>query len=283
MRVSKLATFELFAECWIGGAVGRTLERRVGNAPVDELGASTGILGRSRGAVAQGDHAVESLGAELVEVFGPVASMSMPARAMTRTALGCSGLGWLPALAASTVPSDIARLALRRSATVRCCPCTGTAPGVDDASSARRSALGTASCSAGCSAPPGVCTSRGTPEVDRVVAVAAVRRAALCGDEPALVEQAQVVRHEALRLVDQRHQFPHGSIALHQFRSNRHRSGCAASRTNRGGSPPSGSAVVLGCTTSRVVDLRDINQSHLMDRGRLGHPTRGGGASRYLC
>ena len=33
--------------------------------------------------------------------------MSMPRFAMTRTALGCSGFGWLPADEASIVPADI--------------------------------------------------------------------------------------------------------------------------------------------------------------------------------
>ena len=32
--------------------------------------------------------------------------ISTPRSAMTRTAFGCSGLGWLPALRASTVPTD---------------------------------------------------------------------------------------------------------------------------------------------------------------------------------
>src|SRR5689334_22107688 len=40
--------------------------------------------------------------------------MSIPRSAMTRTAFGCSGLGWLPALRALTAPAD--RCSTRASA-----------------------------------------------------------------------------------------------------------------------------------------------------------------------
>ena len=56
----------------VGGAVGRTLERRVGDAPVDELGSRRELRADLANAVAQRDHRVEPLGAELVEVLGAV-------------------------------------------------------------------------------------------------------------------------------------------------------------------------------------------------------------------
>ena len=46
------------------------------------------------------------LRAKRVSGFVGRPAMSMPRSAMTRTAFGCSGLGWLPALRASTVPAD---------------------------------------------------------------------------------------------------------------------------------------------------------------------------------
>ena len=54
-------------------------------------------------------------------------------------------------------------------------------------------------------------------EIDGVVAVATIGRTTTRGDQPTVAEQTQVVRHEALRLVDQHHQLPHGPIALHEF------------------------------------------------------------------
>ena len=59
-------------------------------------------------AVAQRDHRVEPLGAELVEVLGSVSRRCRcPYERRTRTAFGCSDFGWLPALAASTDPADM--------------------------------------------------------------------------------------------------------------------------------------------------------------------------------
>jgi len=46
------------------------------------------------------------LRAKRVSDFVELPEMSTPRSAMTRTAFGCSGLGWLPALRASTVPAD---------------------------------------------------------------------------------------------------------------------------------------------------------------------------------
>ena len=58
-------------------------------------------------AVAERDHLVESLGDELVDVLGAVPLMSMPRVRSTRTALGWSGFGSLPALRASIAPADM--------------------------------------------------------------------------------------------------------------------------------------------------------------------------------
>jgi hypothetical protein len=55
-----------------------------------------------------------------------------------------------------------------------------------------------------------------TKEVDGVVAVAAVGGAATREHEPTLTQLPQVVRHQALRLVNELRQLPHGPIALDQ-------------------------------------------------------------------
>src|SRR6188472_1283049 len=65
----------------VGGAVGGPLERRVGDAPVDELGRRRKCRTDLANAVAQGDHAVEPLGTELVEVFGSASGDVEPVRA----------------------------------------------------------------------------------------------------------------------------------------------------------------------------------------------------------
>src|SRR6187431_3120209 len=54
-------------------------------------------------------------------------------------------------------------------------------------------------------------------EVDRVVAVAPVGGTPTGGHESALAEEAQVVRDQALRLVDQGHQLLDRAVALNQF------------------------------------------------------------------
>ena len=54
-------------------------------------------------------------------------------------------------------------------------------------------------------------------QVDRVVAVAAVRRTTTRRHQPTITQQTQVVRHQALRLIDQHHQLPNGPIAAHQL------------------------------------------------------------------
>ena len=66
---------------------------------------------RDRGAdlaqpVAEGDHMIEAPAHELT-CLERRPERSIPRRRITRTALGCSGLGRLPALAASTAPPDL--------------------------------------------------------------------------------------------------------------------------------------------------------------------------------
>jgi hypothetical protein len=54
-------------------------------------------------------------------------------------------------------------------------------------------------------------------EIDRVVAVATVRRASTRRHEPSVAESPEVVRDQALRFADQLRQFPHGPVALDQL------------------------------------------------------------------
>src|SRR5437667_283660 len=54
-------------------------------------------------------------------------------------------------------------------------------------------------------------------EIDRVVAVAPVRRAPPRGHEATLAEPAKVVRDQVLRFAEQLGQLPHGPIALHEL------------------------------------------------------------------
>ena len=54
-------------------------------------------------------------------------------------------------------------------------------------------------------------------QVDGVVAVAAVRRAAADRHQAAVAQQSQVIRDQALRFVDQRRQLRHRPITAHQF------------------------------------------------------------------
>ena len=205
----------------VRGTVGRTLERRVGNAPVHELGAGRELGADLSNAVAQRDHRVEPLGDELVEVLGAV-------RADVDATLAAGrGRRWDAAASDGCPRSPLrsprptcARAAPRRSGTARCSPCTGTTPAAGDANA--RSVDGSAG--SRCEPQRGMQrTARGLQrlpaggEVDGVVAVAAVRRTATRRHEPTVAELTQVVRHQALRLVDQHRQLPDGPIALHQL------------------------------------------------------------------
>ena len=100
-------------------------------------------------------------------------------------------------------------------------------------------------------------------QVDGVVGVAAVRRAPACGHEPTVAELTQVVRHQALRLVDQRRQLPDGAIALHQFsqQSPPHR---VRRQTHERRRFIDSGARDLGCTQHTVPNERKSNQTELM-------------------
>ena len=86
--------------------VGARLARRVGDAPVDRL-RRAGELGADLAhAVAQADDVVEALRRRTrSRCLERRPARSMPRSRITRTAFGCSGLGWLPALHARTAPS----------------------------------------------------------------------------------------------------------------------------------------------------------------------------------
>ena len=115
---------------------------------------------------------------------------------MTRTAFGCSGLGWLPALATSTRPPAAAPGGLRRSGTGRCCRCRETAPAPAPCAGGRRGGAA-APPRPGCSAAPvaaSSCPQRA--KLDAVVAVPAIGRAASHRHQPAVAQPAQVVGHE---------------------------------------------------------------------------------------
>jgi hypothetical protein len=78
-------------------------------------------------------------------------------------------------------------------------------------------ALG-ASDSAGCKIP--ACRLQlalAASQIDRVVGVGTVRRAATGKHQPTTAELTQVVRKEVLRLVDQLGELPHRTITAHQL------------------------------------------------------------------
>ena len=275
MRVSSSAAVR--SNAGYERTVGRTLERRVGNAPVDELGSGRERRAHLANPVAQRDHGVEPLGDELVEVLGAVRADVDSTLPQDADRVGMQRLrdGSRRSPRRSPRPT-CARAAPRPSGTARCSPCTGTTPAAGDANAAVRGQAGApaASRSAGCSAAARALERLSAGgEVDRVVAVAAVRRAATRRHQPAVAEQTQVVRHQALRLVDERHQLPHGPIALHQLSQQPppHRVRCQPHE--RGGSP-----AMLSSTVQRypfaefqsiqidVVSLRDASWAPIVSR-----------------
>ena len=90
----------------VGGVVRVAFERWVGDAPVGERRVFRELGAHLADPVAQRDDAVEPHPGEPTQVLGRSPEMSMPRSAMTRTALGWSTFGWLPALRASTVWLD---------------------------------------------------------------------------------------------------------------------------------------------------------------------------------
>ncbi len=116
--------------------------------------------------------------------------MSIPRAAITRTAFGWSVFGLLPALHARTAPCD-------RRSTSASAICERELFPVQRKST-RSGRVGGASLAA--NAPVAAKSVAVALEVEPVVGVAAVERAAVRGDEAARAEEAQVVRDEVLRL-----------------------------------------------------------------------------------
>jgi hypothetical protein len=119
--------------------------------------------------------------------------MSMPYSSIARTALGCRLFGWLPALAAVIVPQD-PRAHLDRSGRWRDEP---------QARVQRRSGRGQ--------------EFSATRQVDAVVGIAAVSRAAPHRHQPACPELAEVVRDEALPLAREDFQLADLPVGARQF------------------------------------------------------------------
>ncbi len=196
------------------------LERRVGNAPMDELWSRRELRADLTNAVAQCDHRVESLGAELIEVFGAVGADVDPVRVKDpdrvgmqrlRTAAGADSLDRTRRHVLEQRFCDLRPRAVTRAEEQHPRSATLSSEIVDRrVPRARSPARGAARACA---------LQRITAggQVDRVVAVASVGRALAGLDQGTFAEQAQVVRDQALRLVDQDHQLAHGPIALHQL------------------------------------------------------------------
>ena len=166
----------------IGRAVVRALERRVGNAPVHELGVRRELGTDLADAVAQRDHEVEPLATELVEVLGSVRADVDAALLHDPHRVGMERLRIAArATRLRSFPPTSARAAPRRSAIVRCSRCTGTRPAAGDRERPGGRGVGGVGTShrPGCSAPPAACScSPQRDEVDGVVAVPAIGRAA---------------------------------------------------------------------------------------------------------
>ena len=91
----------------VGRVVAVAFEAGVGDAPVDGLGRPGELGADLPDAVAEGDDEVEPSPGELPEVLGrSLGRCRCRGSRRTRTAFGCTGLGWLPALTASTCPSE---------------------------------------------------------------------------------------------------------------------------------------------------------------------------------
>ena len=200
------------------------------------------------------------------------ALMSMPRLFMTRTALGCSGFGWLPALAASIAPADMwsrsasaiwerALFPVHRNRTRRRRP-ERRGRGAARATPARARGRD------GARRPPPAAArdsarGRSRSSVSRPIGRAAPRR-----HEPAVAELTQVVRHQALRLVDELRQLPHRPVAL--------RPAPAAAATAPGATrdartpadhrPPDGEAP-LGCMSASIPVRPSSDKTRLMHSG----------------
>ena len=137
----------------------------------------------------------------------------VPRSRITRTALGCSGFGWLPALAARDRPAgQLLAAAPRPSASARCCRCTGTAR------VALRGFAGSPGARPGCSAAPAPASSSATAlELEHVVGVAPVGGAPPRRHQPAVAQPPEVVRDEALPPPGELAQLADAQIALREL------------------------------------------------------------------
>ena len=178
--------------------------------------------------------------------------MSSPYERRTRTALGCSDFGWLPALAASTDPADMCS----RSASAICD--RALLPVHRNSTRGRRRGLRTRGArwhrrdaTTGAALRRHPAAPRGRP--------GGRWRSSCRGDPPSCVAPSRARRRGAGAGGRTPSSAARRSAAINSrtvrslctsSRNNRHRSGCDASRTNRGGSSASESAVMLGRTTS---------------------------------
>ena len=177
--------------------------------------------------IAEGDHVVEALVGEPAEVLARPPEMSMPRSAITRTALGCSGLGGCPPAAATAPPEQLlgrrlgdlerALLPVHRNST------RGAAP--------RRRGVGRRGLGGRMQRGVGARQQLAAAcEIEDVVAVAAVGGAAPHRDQATVAQLAEVVGDQALGLAARLE----SSLTRRSLRasslSSCHRSGCPASR-----------------------------------------------------
>ena len=251
--------------------VGRALERRVGDAPVDELGLRRELGADLADAVAQRDHHVEALRDELVEVLGAVAADVDAALAhhahrvgmqRLRVAAGADGL--------DRARRHAARAAPRRSATGRCSRCTGTAPAVGDAASVGRgrSAAPARAAEPGCSAPPAALQllARQAARSIGVVAVAADRPS--CGAPTRGRRRAAgaggTTPGSAARPTSV-HQLADGPIAVHELVQQPPPQRVRRQPHERRRVAEPGAAVTVGCHGPRRYRASATDQMRLMD------------------
>ena len=195
------------------------LGRRVGNAPVHTLGPGRELRAHLANAVAQGDDRVEPLSDELVEVLGAIGAdvdatlrkdtdrIGMERLRMASSARRADRAADIRSSSASAIWDRALFPVHRNSTRGRRRDRPG---GAGRAPRTRVRALDAArGRAAECDAAGG--------EIDRVVAVAPVGRASARRHESSVAEQAQVVRHQVLGLVEQDRQLLDGPVALHQL------------------------------------------------------------------
>ena len=144
--------------------------------------------------------------------------MSIPRLRMTRTALGCSDLGWLPALAALTVPAD--KCSMRASAIWERALFPvhrNNTRGVDTRAAivlGGRRGQPKPRMQRGAGRGQQIAEAR---DVDCVIRVATIRRAAVRRDQAGVTQFPEMVRDEVLGLTRPVRQLVHHQIAAGQF------------------------------------------------------------------